>query len=750
VESIDYDDDLGEPNWVSWDLTAGDIGSSGRSPDFFTDTTLPSGFYQVLPGDYSGSGFDRGHMCPSADRTDNTTDNDLVFYMSNIIPQAPDNNQGVWADFESYCRSLAQGGNELLIICGPSGFTGSRILPSLAAAIPAYTWKIVVVVPPGAGTALSRITGATRTIALKIPNTNGVSSVWQNFVTSASQIEVDTGFSFFTSLPPEIASSLRSKVDGQNNLAPVITGFSPSTGAVNGIVVVTGTNFSSAASVTFNGVSGQFSLDSQTQISAVVPTNATTGTISVTTPGGTAISSNSFVVTNSAADLAIALAHTGNFAQGDSSDTYTITIRNVGTSTSSGEITVSEILPAGLTATAMNGFGWTADLQTLTCTRSDALAGGASYPAITATVAVSSNAPSTVTNITTVSGGSDANPDNNYADDLTIINAAGDVGQTVTLLGWDVRSLSGGSGNYGISPLPPAIIAPNIISSGLVRGSGVGTSGTAAARAWGGNAFTASSSSAAVSANQIITVSTVVNTGYTVSYTSIPRFDYRRSSTGPATGVLQYQVGLGSFNDVTALAYPANTSSGGSLAPINLSGISDLQHVGAGTNVTFRIVNYGGGSAGTWYVFDVAGTPAPDLVLQGIVSPVLILTPVESWRMQWFGTTNNSSTAADSAVITSDGIPNLVKYAFGLDPLVPAQSPVVCDISTGWLRLSAPKNPNATDITYIVESTDNPGSPWTTNGVVKDQDTATFLQVHSEPAVASSTSRFMRLRITRH
>ncbi|HZL43305.1 MAG TPA: DNA/RNA non-specific endonuclease, partial [Verrucomicrobiae bacterium] len=80
VESIDYDDDLGEPNWVSWDLTAGDIGSSGRSPDFFTDTTLPSGFYQVLPTDYSGSGFDRGHMCPSADRTDNTTDNDLVFY----------------------------------------------------------------------------------------------------------------------------------------------------------------------------------------------------------------------------------------------------------------------------------------------------------------------------------------------------------------------------------------------------------------------------------------------------------------------------------------------------------------------------------------------------------------------------------------------------------------------------------------------------------------------------------------------
>ena len=88
VEAIDYSDVLGEPNWASWDLTASDLGSSGRSPDFITDTSLPSGFYEVTPTDYSGAGYDRGHMCPSADRTDNDTDNALVFLMSNIIPQA--------------------------------------------------------------------------------------------------------------------------------------------------------------------------------------------------------------------------------------------------------------------------------------------------------------------------------------------------------------------------------------------------------------------------------------------------------------------------------------------------------------------------------------------------------------------------------------------------------------------------------------------------------------------------------------
>ena len=101
VEAIDFSDNLGEPNWASWDLTASDIGSSGRSSTFYTDTNLPPEFYEVTTGDYTGSGFDRGHMCPSDDRTDNTTDNNLVFFMSNIIPQTADNNQGPWEALEA-------------------------------------------------------------------------------------------------------------------------------------------------------------------------------------------------------------------------------------------------------------------------------------------------------------------------------------------------------------------------------------------------------------------------------------------------------------------------------------------------------------------------------------------------------------------------------------------------------------------------------------------------------------------------
>ncbi|MDB6168350.1 MAG: hypothetical protein JWM88_1214 [Verrucomicrobia bacterium] len=212
--AMDYSDTNGEPNWVSWDLTSGDVGSSGRSL-FIQDTTLPAGFYQVLITDYSGSGYDRGHMCPSADRTVTVADNQVLFYMSNMIPQAPDNNQGVWANFESYCRTLAAAGNEVLITSGPSGFNGSR-LPSSAAAIPGYVWKIVVVVPLGSGMATDRITASTRVIAIKIPNVAGVrSDPWQNYITTVAQIEADTGFTFFTTLPSAVANALRHVLDGE-------------------------------------------------------------------------------------------------------------------------------------------------------------------------------------------------------------------------------------------------------------------------------------------------------------------------------------------------------------------------------------------------------------------------------------------------------------------------------------------------------------------------------------------------------
>jgi endonuclease G len=641
VEAFDYSDNYGEPTWVSWDLTSGDVGSSGRSPDFYTDTTLPGDFYHVTTTDYDGVGainFNRGHMCPSEDRTDNTTDNKLVFYMDNIVPQAANNNGGPWGSLESYCRTLANAGNELLIYCGPSGFSAGTRIPSGKAVIPDYTWKIVVVVPLGSGTALSRITSANRVIAIKIPNNNSVSSSWQNYITSARQIELDTGYTFFAALPSDVADALRNKVDGQASPPPVIYGFSPASGTAGDMIIITGTNFTSASSVAFNGANATFAINSDSRITATVPAHATSGLISVTA-GGTAVSSSSFVVTGSPTDLAISTSHNGNFVQGDTADTYTILVANIGSLPSSGTVSVADIIPAGLTVTDMSGDGWTSDLNSLTCTRSDALAAGANYPIITVTVTVATNAPFNVTNFVSVSGGGDTNTANNSASDPTTIVSPVPPGSLTTLFGWDVNGTTG----YGVSPMAPTTNASTLMVTGLTRGSGVGTSGTGANRAWGGNTFNTTSEAGAIAANEFISFGAVeTNSGYTISYRSISTFEYRHSATGPTNGVVQYKMGSGTFNDITSLFYSSSSSSGSAIGPVDLSGVAALQNVPAGTNVTFRIVNYNGTtSAGTWYIFDVSNSTALDFEVQGVIAPVVDYPPASAASFSSLSYANN-------------------------------------------------------------------------------------------------------------
>jgi len=301
VLAEDYSDTLGEPTWVSWNLTSPDVGSVARSTSFYTDTNLPPNFYWVKTGDYTYSGYDRGHMVPSEDRTDTTNNNRAVFFMSNVIPQHPDNNQGPWVDLETYSRSLASAGNELLITCGPSVFNGTYI-PSGKAAIPGFTWKIILPVPLGSGTAISRITEATRVIAIKMPNVAGIrSEPWTNYMTSIGTIEADTGYRFLTALPPAVAEVLRAKIDGSP--AGVINSFSPTTGVAGASVTISGANLAGASAVRFNGANATFVVNTNGTLTATVPTNATSGAISVITPGGLASSTASFTVSSGSVAL---------------------------------------------------------------------------------------------------------------------------------------------------------------------------------------------------------------------------------------------------------------------------------------------------------------------------------------------------------------------------------------------------------------------------------------------------------------
>lgn len=210
--ALSYSRDNGEANWVSWHLDASWLGSTPRQDDFRADTTLPAGWYQVQATDYSGSGFDRGHMCPSGDRTSSVATNSATFLMTNMIPQLPANNQGPWATLESYCRTLVNQGNELYIISGGQGL--QYFIANGHVAVPANTWKVIIVLPVGTND-VSRVTSTTRTIAIVMPNSGSINTDWRTYRVSVDQVEAITGFDVFSNVPTLIQNVIEANVDNQ-------------------------------------------------------------------------------------------------------------------------------------------------------------------------------------------------------------------------------------------------------------------------------------------------------------------------------------------------------------------------------------------------------------------------------------------------------------------------------------------------------------------------------------------------------
>lgn len=227
--TLSYNKDLLIPNWVAWHLSSADInGPAERGDDFRPDEDLPSEWYGVKKSDYQYNkyGFDRGHVCPSADRTSTQEDNSMTFLMTNMVPQSPDNNRVIWMHFENYERKLVEQGNELYIIAGPSGKGGTsgkgtfEEIPItlkngdiLKMQVPAYTWKVLIAIPEGEDD-LNRISEDTTVIAINVPNKMGMGKTgdWEQFITSIDEIENQTGYDFFELIPDSIEDILEKKV----------------------------------------------------------------------------------------------------------------------------------------------------------------------------------------------------------------------------------------------------------------------------------------------------------------------------------------------------------------------------------------------------------------------------------------------------------------------------------------------------------------------------------------------------------
>ncbi len=209
---LSYNRDHGTPNWVSWQITENDLGSVQRSNVFKSDTTLPEEWYHVRTDDYTGSGYDRGHMCPSADRSAPPEENNqATFLLTNILPQAPNNNREAWEQLESDSRSWVRKGHVLYVIAGGDGDNGTIADGKIQ--VPKYTWKIIVVMPVGESD-ITKITAETPVIAVRIPNNlNEKFGDWETYQVTVAKIESITGYHFFTNLSSEIQQSLKTKKD---------------------------------------------------------------------------------------------------------------------------------------------------------------------------------------------------------------------------------------------------------------------------------------------------------------------------------------------------------------------------------------------------------------------------------------------------------------------------------------------------------------------------------------------------------
>lgn len=132
-------------------------------------------------------------------------------------------------------------------------------------------------------------------------------------------------------------------------------------------------------------------------------------------------------VTPTGADPAVAISHQGPLVRGSPTN-GTVTVTNAGNADTSGTLTAALTMPAGLTATSLEGPGWTCVLAALSCSRSDALAADAGYPPIAVSSDVGSGAPASVTTKVDITGGGDTEASNNSASDVADVTDPADPG----------------------------------------------------------------------------------------------------------------------------------------------------------------------------------------------------------------------------------------------------------------------------------------------------------------------------------
>jgi len=209
-----YDSTRKNARWVSWELTTKWLGPADRSDSWSTDHDLATGIPQAVNSDFTNSGFQRGHLCPSADRTKNDTDNRSTFVFTNAVPQTAESNTATWLSLENEERALARVPNNHVFVVAGTIYTGTPRKIGNGVNVPSSLFKIVVVMQ-GDRPLPGEVTAATRVIAVEIPNTTAVSGNFRRYRTSIEAIEQKTGFHLLSDADPSVHAALAPQVDSQ-------------------------------------------------------------------------------------------------------------------------------------------------------------------------------------------------------------------------------------------------------------------------------------------------------------------------------------------------------------------------------------------------------------------------------------------------------------------------------------------------------------------------------------------------------
>ncbi|MFZ5940543.1 MAG: DNA/RNA non-specific endonuclease [Bacteroidota bacterium] len=186
--TLSYDEDEEQAAWVAYVLTSADVSGGGeeRTDNFRSDTRVLTG--SATPDDYKGSGYDRGHLAPAADMGWSASAMSESFLMSNMSPQVPAFNRGIWKKLEEQVRDWAVDCDSVYVITGPVLNSCPSHIGKNEVGVPEYYFKVILDLSP-----------PNKMIAFLLPNAGSKASIYHYAITVDS-LETFTGYDFFAGI----------------------------------------------------------------------------------------------------------------------------------------------------------------------------------------------------------------------------------------------------------------------------------------------------------------------------------------------------------------------------------------------------------------------------------------------------------------------------------------------------------------------------------------------------------------------